>query len=183
MDGARLFNAAVALGLPASALAAEVDSVMFCLSKGLSAPVGSMLAGSRDFIAEARRVRKLLGGGMRQAGIIAAAGIVALTEMVDRLAEDHANARHFANGLADLPGVAIQPETVETNILFFGMTDAEGRIDVAANMALTQAAAQAGLLLSSGDDGRIRAVTHYGVERADVDRALTVIHRVMEARV
>ena len=94
---------------------------MFCLSKGLCAPVGSMLAGSRDFIDEARRVRKILGGGMRQAGILAAAGIVALNEMVDRLAEDHANARRLADGLANIPGIAIEPETVETNILFFAL--------------------------------------------------------------
>ncbi|HUY78070.1 MAG TPA: low-specificity L-threonine aldolase [Ktedonobacterales bacterium] len=182
MDGARLFNAAVALGLPASALAAEADSVMFCLSKGLSAPVGSLLAGSRAFIAEARRARKLLGGGMRQAGIIAAAGIVALTEMVDRLADDHANARHFAYGLAETPGIVVEPETVDTNIIFFGFNDDAGRIDVAANTALTQAAAQAGALFSGGDDGRIRAITHYGIERADVDRALEVIRRAMTAR-
>src|SRR5579884_1746137 len=120
LDGARIFNAAVALGVPVRELAAEVDSVQFCLSKGLSAPVGSIVAGSRDFIAEARRVRKLLGGGMRQAGIIAAAGILALTEMVDRLAEDHANAKRLAEGLAAIPTIAIEPETIETNILFFG---------------------------------------------------------------
>jgi len=179
MDGARLFNASVALGLPASALAAEVDSVMFCLSKGLSAPVGSVLAGSRAFIAEARRARKLLGGGMRQAGIIAAAGILALTEMIDRLRDDHANARHFAYGLDETPGIAVEPETVDTNILFFGVRDGEGRIDVAANAALTQAAAQAGALFSGGDDGRIRAITHYGIERADVDRAIEIVRRVV----
>src|SRR5579884_828778 len=120
LDGARIFNAAVALGVPVRELAAEVDSVQFCLSKGLSAPVGSIVAGSRDFLAEARRVRKLLGGGMRQAGIIAAAGILALTEMVDRLAEDHANAKRLAEGLAAIPTIAIEPETIETNILFFG---------------------------------------------------------------
>ncbi len=127
MDGARIFNAAVALGIPVSALAAEVDSVMFCLSKGLSAPVGSMLAGSSEFISEARRMRKLLGGGMRQAGILAAAGIVALNEMVERLAEDHANARKLAEGLANIPGVAVDPSVVESNMVFFGAADGEQR--------------------------------------------------------
>lgn len=179
LDGARVFNAAVALGVPARELAAEVDSVQFCLSKGLSAPVGSIVAGSREFVAEARRVRKLLGGGMRQAGVIAAAGIVALTEMVDRLAEDHANAKRLAEGLANIPGVAVEPETVETNILFFGLRDAAGRpADVA---PFVEAAARAGLLLSGGDDGRIRAVTHYGVTAADIDRALSIAERAVAA--
>src|SRR5262249_56454741 len=107
MDGARVFNAAVALGLPASALAAEVETVMFCLSKGLSAPVGSMLAGSREFVEEARRMRKVLGGGMRQAGILAAAGILALTEMVERLAEGHANAQRLGRGLGNIPSAGV----------------------------------------------------------------------------
>ncbi len=178
MDGARLFNAAVALGVPASELAAEVDSVQFCLSKGLSAPVGSMLAGSRSFIEEARRVRKLLGGGMRQAGIPAAAGILALTEMVERLAEDHANAKKLAEGLANIPGIAIEPETVETNILFFGMRGADGQPgDVA---PLVTAAASGGVLCSGGDDGRIRAVTHYGISAGDIERALTVFAAAMK---
>jgi threonine aldolase len=178
MDGARVFNAAVALGIPVSALAAEVDSVQFCLSKGLSAPVGSMVVGSRAFVDEARRVRKLLGGGMRQAGIVAAAGIVALTEMVERLADDHANARRLAEGLARIPGIAIAPETVETNILFFGMQDATG--NAADVTPLVTAAAQAGVLLSGGDDGRIRAVTHYGIDQADIDQTLTVVAEAMQ---
>jgi threonine aldolase len=179
MDGARLFNAAVALGLPASALAAEVDSVMFCLSKGLSAPVGSMLIGASDFIAEARRARKLLGGGMRQAGVIAAAGVVALTEMVDRLAEDHANAKRLAGELAEIPAIAIEPETVETNILFFGVRGPDGQPgDIAPLVAAT---ARAGVLLSDGDDGRIRAVTHYGITAEDVDAAIEVIAAELKA--
>ncbi len=179
MDGARVFNAAVALGIPVSALAAEVDSVQFCLSKGLSAPVGSMVVGSRAFIEEARRVRKLLGGGMRQAGIIAAAGIVALNEMVERLAEDHANAKKLADGLAQIPGLTIEPENVETNILFFGVCGDDGAAgDVA---PLVTAAAKSGVLLSGGDDGRIRAVTHYGISEADIERALAVLAEAMEA--
>ena len=178
MDGARVFNAAVALGIPVSALAAEVDSVQFCLSKGLSAPVGSMVVGSHAFIEEGRRIRKLLGGGMRQAGILAAAGIIALTEMVDRLAEDHANAKKLANGLARIPGITIEPETVETNILFFGVRDGNGKpADVT---PLVTAAAQFGVLLSGGDDGRIRAVTHYGVSEADIDHALSVLADAMQ---
>ena len=171
MDGARLFNAAVALGVPARELAAEADSVMFCLSKGLSAPVGSMLAGSRDFIAQARRGRKLLGGGMRQAGVLAAAGIVGLTEMVERLADDHANAQRLAQGLAEIPGIRIAPETVETNILFFDALDADGQPQ---NEAFTRAAAAQGVLFSGGDLGGIRAVTHDGISVADIDRALQV---------
>ena len=171
LDGARLFNAAVSLGVPASALAAEVDSVMFCLSKGLSAPVGSMLAGSRAFITEARRGRKLLGGGMRQAGILAAAGILALTEMVDRLTEDHANARRLAQGLAEIPGVQVAPESVQTNIFFFDVLDDAGQ---PRNEAFTHAAAALGALFSGGDLGAIRAVTHYGISDADIERALQI---------
>ena len=147
---------------------------MFCLSKGLSAPVGSMLAGSSDFIAEARRVRKLLGGGMRQAGIIAAAGIVALNEMVERLAEDHANARKLAEGLANIPGVSVDPTTVESNMVFFGAADGE-------NERLVEAVAAEGLLLSGSDDGRIRAVTHYGITAEDIDTALAIMSQVAQA--
>ena len=178
MDGARVFNAAVALGIPVSTLAAEVDSVQFCLSKGLSAPVGSMVVGSRAFVEKGRRIRKLLGGGMRQAGILAAAGIIGLTEMVERLADDHANAKRLAEGLAAIPGITIAPETVETNILFFGVRADDG---TAADVTpMVTVAAQSGVLLSGGDDGRIRAVTHYGIGEADIDRALTVLAEAMQ---
>lgn len=181
MDGARLFNSAVAQGLPASQLAAEVDSVMFCLSKGLSAPVGSVLCGTRAFITEARRGRKLLGGGMRQAGVIAAAGLLALTEMVERLAEDHTNAKRLAEGLAAIPGILIQPEIVETNILFFAVRGEDGQPgDVA---PLVSAAAERGVLFSGGDDGRIRAVTHYGVSADDITAALEAVSAAMAAPV
>ncbi|MBF6591328.1 MAG: low-specificity L-threonine aldolase [Ktedonobacterales bacterium] len=179
LDGARLFNAAVALGLPVRALAAEVESVMCCLSKGLAAPVGSILAGSTAFIDEARRGRKLLGGGMRQAGILAAAGIVALTDMVERLAEDHTHAKQLADGLAEIPSLAIAPETVETNILFFGVRGEDGQ--PADTTPLVTAAAQAGILLSGGDDGRIRAVTHHGITAADIEAVLVAIRRIQEA--
>jgi threonine aldolase len=179
MDGARFFNAVVALGIPASALAAEVDSVMFCVSKGLAAPVGSLLVGSRDFITEARRGRKLLGGGMRQAGVIAAAGILGLTEMVERLADDHANARKLAVGLANIPGIQITPETVETNIFFFDALGPDGQFH---NNAFIAACEAEGALFSTGDTGSIRAVTHYGVESSDIDRALQIAERVMASR-
>lgn len=178
MDGARLFNAAVALGVPVHVLAAEVDSVMCCLSKGLSAPVGSVLAGSRAFVDEARRVRKLLGGGMRQAGVLAAAGIVALERMVERLAEDHAHARRLARGLAELPGIAVAPESVETNILFFAVIGPDG--EPADPTALVAAAAAEGVLLSGGDDGRVRAVTHYGITAAEIDTALDILARALQ---
>src|SRR5438128_4526843 len=118
LDGARVFNAAVALGVDVRELTGPVDSVMFCLSKGLSAPVGSMLAGKRDFIERARRARKMLGGGMRQAGVLAAAGLCSLNEMVARLAEDHANARRLVLGLDGAPGLHIDLERVETNMVF-----------------------------------------------------------------
>lgn len=177
MDGARFWNAVVALGVPAPTLAGEVDTLMFCLSKGLSAPVGSMLCGTAAFIAEARRTRKLLGGGMRQAGVIAAAGVLALTEMVDRLADDHANARRLAEGLANIPGILIEPETVETDILFFGVAGADGL--PGDTTPLVEAVAQHGVLFSGGDDGRIRAVTHYGIRAEDIDRALAVVADVM----
>ncbi|HEX6818572.1 MAG TPA: low-specificity L-threonine aldolase [Ktedonobacterales bacterium] len=179
MDGARVFNAAVALGVPVSQLAAEVDSVQFCLSKGLSAPVGSMLVGSRDFITEARRTRKLLGGGMRQAGILAAAGILALSEMVERLAEDHANAKRLASGLANISGIAIEPDTVESNILFFGVQNADGA--PGGNEALVSRVAEEGILFSGGDDGRIRAITHYGINAEEIDAALGAVETAMRA--
>jgi threonine aldolase len=179
MDGARFFNAVVALGVPASELAAGVDSVTFCVSKGLSAPVGALLVGARDFIAEARRGRKLLGGGMRQAGIIAAAGLLGLTEMVERLADDHANARRLAEGLANIPGIQLAQDAVETNIFFFDALGPDGQPNSAAFVA---ASAEEGALFSGGDSGAIRAATHYGVEAADIERALAIVARVMAAR-
>jgi threonine aldolase len=175
LDGARLFNAAVALGVPVSELAAAADSVTFCLSKGLAAPIGSLLCGTGPFIARARRMRKLLGGGMRQAGVIAAAGIVALEEMVDRLAEDHANARRLAAGLAALPGIALRADEVESNFVFFRVLDGEGH--PTDGEPLIAAAAAQGVLISTGDQGRLRCATHSGVTAADVDRALEGLAR------
>ena len=174
-DGARIFNAAVALGVPASEFAQSTDTISFCLSKGLSAPVGSLLCGPRDFIAEARRQRKMVGGGMRQAGIIAAAGIVALETMIDRLAEDHANARRLAEGLADIPGIALDPARVKTNIVFFDLQP--GTLTAP---QLAERVAREGVLIGVNAERRIRVVTHYGIERDDIDTALGVINRAMK---
>lgn len=176
MDGARIFNAAVALGRPAAELVAPVDSVMFCLSKGLAAPVGSLLVGARDFIAEARRYRKLLGGGMRQAGVLAAAGLVALEMMVDRLAEDHANARRLAEGIAAIPGLKVDMETVQTNMVMVDIAD--GRWTAA---ALVQALKQEGVLCNDTGPRRIRMVTHKDITAADVELALDAIARTVKA--
>jgi len=170
IDGARIFNAAIALETTAADLAREADSIMFCLSKGLSAPIGSLVCGSGDFVLKARKARKMVGGGMRQVGVIAAAGIVALDEMVDRLAEDHANARALAEGLASIPGIVIDPSTVETNIVIFGVEGFEAA-------RLSSRLRESGVL-SSGFRGRIRMVTHHGIERSHVDEAL---ERVREA--
>lgn len=173
LDGARIFNAAVALGVEARTLTAAVDSVTFCLSKGLSAPVGSVLCGSKTYIETARRYRKMLGGGMRQAGIIAAAGIVALNTMVDRLAEDHDNARLLAEGLAELPGLRLDPTTVRTNIVIFDVTAAIGASGLAARLK------DRGILCSLPGPNRIRMVTHYGIVRSDIERALQAAREVL----
>ena len=164
MDGARVFNAAVALGVSVAEVCRPVDSVMFCVSKALAAPVGSLLCGSKEFVAKARRARKMLGGGMRQAGIIAAAGIVALETMVDRLAEDHENAHRLAAGLADIRGVSVQP--VETNFVMvdFSATGVAPRELVAA--------ARAEDVLCSAGGTRMRLVTHKDVDRQGVEKAL-----------
>jgi len=171
LDGARLFNASVALECPASALTAEADSVGFCLSKGLACPVGSVLCGGADFIEEARRWRKMVGGGMRQAGVIAAAGIVALDSMVDRLAEDHANARKLAYGLAEIPGVTLDLEKVQTNLVWFGVPEGKGN-EIAAGLR-----AEGVNMLGGGSV--LRMVPHYGVNADDIDFALTATQRVM----
>ncbi|MFZ5814368.1 MAG: low-specificity L-threonine aldolase [Bacillota bacterium] len=175
MDGARVFNAAVALGLPVAEVVAPVDSVMFCLSKGLGAPVGSILAGSAEFIARARRNRKLLGGGMRQAGILAAAGLVALRTMVERLAEDHANARALARGLTEIEGLRVELETVQTNMVMFDVLDE--RWDGA---SLAGAISRAGVLCNAMGPRRIRLVTHNDVPADAIPEALERIARVVK---
>jgi threonine aldolase len=166
MDGARVFNAAVALGVPARALAEHADSVMFCVSKGLAAPVGSILVGSTPFIDAARRVRKVLGGGMRQAGVLAAAGLYALDHMVDRMADDHALARRLAEGLRSL-GWWIDRETIQTNVFFARPPE---DVDTTSMMIRLEAA---GLRIASPyTDRSMRLVTHYGITSEDIDRAL-----------
>ncbi len=169
-DGARLWNAAVAQEEELARLAEPFDSLSVCLSKGLAAPVGSLVAGSRPFIAEARRARKVLGGGMRQAGVIAAAGIVAITEMIDRLAEDHANAQRLTEGLISLGYRPTHP--VETNIIIF--EPPEG-INLSGRSAQWR---EQGLLINPIGPQSFRAVTHYGLEAADIDRALAIIAQV-----
>jgi len=167
LDGARIFNAAIALETTPREIASGADTVSFCLSKGLGCPVGSILCGSREFIGGARRTRKVLGGGMRQAGIIAAAGIVALTTMVDRLAEDHQNARALAQGLALVAGLNVRPVKNRTNMVVF---DVDGDAD--ASQRLAAAMQQRGVLISPRAATSFRAVTHHGISRADVDRAV-----------
>lgn len=176
LDGARVFNAAVALGVPMASIAAHVDSIQFCLSKGLAAPVGSIIAGTADFVARARRIRKMVGGGMRQAGVLAAAGIVALEQMVDRLAEDHANARRLALGLAEIDGVSVDATSVQTNIVMFGFTSPA--VDLG---RVREALATRGVLVNAMDAARFRAVTHYGVSRDDIDQALVALGDIMNA--
>jgi len=176
VDGARIFNAAVALGVDVRSLVADADSVTFCLSKGLAAPVGSLVCGRREFIHEARRGRKVVGGGMRQAGVLAAAGIVALEQMVDRLAEDHANARSLAAGLAGLPGIQVEDVAVRTDIVFFNVvrSDLDGP-------QLTARLAERGVRMLPLGPRRIRAVTNYHVTAEDIQAALQIIREVLGA--
>ena len=175
LDGARIFNAAVALGRPVVDFARCVDSVMFCLSKGLAAPVGSLLCGSRDFVTRARRVRKMLGGGMRQVGVLAAAGLVALTSMVDRLAEDHANARRLAEGVARLRGMRLDLGNVQTNIVIFNLArPAEAGELVSGCLARKVRVHQIG-------PASIRCVTHKDVDAEDIERALEAFREITAA--
>ena len=174
LDGARIFNAAVALGVEVKELAADADSVTFCLSKGLAAPVGSLVCGSREFIAKARRARKVVGGGWRQAGVIAAAGIVALEQMVERLAEDHANARRLAEGLATLPGIVLDPARVQTDIVIFELQ----REDMTPE-ELAKRLWERGVWLFAIGGRRLRAVTNYHVTAEDIERALEIFAEVL----
>jgi threonine aldolase len=175
MDGARLWNACVATGTSPAAYAAPFDSVSVCLSKGLGCPTGSLVLGSKDFIKRVHRFRKMVGGGWRQAGFLAAAGIYALDHHIDRLEEDHRKALKLAQGLADIPNVVINPAEVETNILFFDVSRAERTAqEVAA------AAKEKGVLLHPTAKTRIRCVTHLDVSFEDVDHALEAIEAVMK---
>jgi len=176
MDGARIFNAATALGVDAKEIAACADSVMVCLSKGLCAPVGSVLVGSEAFIGRARKNRKILGGGMRQAGFLAAAGIIALKDMTRRLDEDHENARYLTRALQQLPGIVIEPESVEINMVFFGIDRPESfRQNLPAEL-LSQ-----GVKINGEDQGLFRFVTSNDVTRADLDRVVTLLKSMLEA--
>ena len=174
LDGARIFNAAVALGIDVRQIAQYADSVMFCLSKGLAAPVGSILAGSRDFVLRARRWRKMLGGGMRQAGVVAAAGIYGLERMVDRLAEDHRHARRLYDGLAAIDGITVEPRPPETNIVFWELADRD--LD-AASFILALAARD--VAVGELGRGRIRAVTHFGITAQDIELAVDAVRGLM----
>ena len=174
LDGARIFNAAIALDTTVAEIARPFDSVMFCLSKGLGAPVGSMIAGSKDFIKEAIVARKILGGGMRQAGVLAAAGLVALEESPKILIEDHANAKRLAEGLAELRGVNIDPERVRTNIVIF---------DIAATgMTTSQFSAELksrGVLANGVNAREMRMVTHYDVSREQIGQVIQTVREIL----
>ena len=173
-DGARVFNASAASGIPVKEYAALGDSIMFCLSKGLSAPVGSMLTGPKDFIDFARRVRKALGGGMRQAGVLAAPGIVALTEMVDRLEEDHERAKKLALAIAELPGVSLNPAHVETNIIIFGFNHPKISIP-----EFLEKLKEEGILALETSGARVRFVTHKDIDDNDIDRTISAFRKIL----
>jgi threonine aldolase len=179
VDGARLFNAAVALGVPARDLVAPADSVTFCLSKGLACPVGSVVVGSRGFIWRARRARKLLGGGLRQVGVLAAPGLIALRDgpagMIERLAEDHRNARLLADGLAGIEGVRdLDPTRVRTDFVIFRVPDRAAFLD---------GMAREGVLMVAYPHGQVRAVTHYGIDVRHVEQVVATAARVLRASV
>ena len=173
MDGARIFNAAVALKRDVKDFTKHVDSLMFCLSKSLSAPIGSIVVGTHNFIERARKVRKILGGGMRQAGIIAAPGIIALEKMIARLEDDHTNARFLAEGIAEINGIKVNLETVQTNIIMLDV----GGLGVESKVFITKLK-ECGVLALNEGKTRVRMVTHRGIEKEDVEKALSKIEEV-----
>ncbi|WP_110515364.1 low-specificity L-threonine aldolase [Herpetosiphon llansteffanensis] len=175
MDGARVFNAAVALGVPASAITQHVDSVQFCLSKGLGAPIGSLVAGSAEFIKKVHRWRKMLGGGMRQVGVVAAAGLIALNEGRERLIDDHVNAKMLAEALSQLPQIELDLASVQTNIIVFGLRDSSFTPE-----QLAERLRQAGVLIVPFK-GRLRAVTHVDVNRDQCAEAASIIADVLQS--
>jgi threonine aldolase len=176
LDGARIFNAAAAQGIEAKALAAPVDSVTFCLSKGLCAPVGSVLCGSKEFIHKARRLRKMLGGGMRQAGVLAAAGIVALETMTTRLVEDHARAKKLAKGLMHIPGLYLDPDVPATNMVFLGLTpEIKSSPEVVAEKLK-----QAGILVGVTGPRTFRLVLHYWIDDPGVERTIAAFQQAVQ---
>jgi threonine aldolase len=174
VDGARIFNAAAALDVDVRELVQDVDSVQICLSKGLCAPVGSIVCGSAEFIAEARRARKVVGGGMRQAGVLAAAGVVALEQIADRMGEDHVRAKRLAEGLAGIPGLDVGPAV--SNILYFGLTEQVSMMpeEVVAGLA------ERGVRLLGRVGGRFRAVTHYWIGDEDIERTIQAMREVIQ---
>lgn len=176
MDGARLFNAAVAQNIDAAEIARHVDSVTFCLSKGLCAPVGSVLCGSADFINRARRARKALGGGMRQAGVLAAAGVVALNDMVERLSDDHDHARLLAEGLANMPGIAVDVAMVRTNMVFFELAD---DVPLSSEEVAQRMQAEANVWVGTNGPRGFRAVTHYWIGENEVRSFLGSLEYVL----
>jgi threonine aldolase len=186
VDGARLFNAAIALGVPAATLVRDADSATFCLSKGLACPIGSVVVGSREVVDRARRARKMLGGGMRQVGVIAAPGLIALrdgpTGMIERLADDHANARRLAEALAELPGVEdaaggarFDPARVRTNLVIF-------RVPAGQRRAFLNALSDDDVLMIPFGPEAVRAVTHYGIEEDDIERVIEASRRALGVR-
>ena len=173
LDGARIFNAAVALEVPAEELVKDVDDVSFCLSKGLSCPVGSVICGTQEFIDQARRWRKMVGGGMRQAGVLAAAGLVAMDTMIDRLADDHANAKKLAEGLANIDGLSVDPERIQTNIVIFEVDPA-----LATVQEFMGALDREGVKVSYPGEHTIRMVTHRHIDSGEIDQALSRVSSV-----
>ncbi|MGZ6343911.1 MAG: GntG family PLP-dependent aldolase [Candidatus Limnocylindrales bacterium] len=192
VDGARLFNAVVALRTSARELLREADSASFCLSKGLACPVGSLVVGGRDFIWQARRARKLVGGGMRQAGVLAAPGLLALRDgpagMIERLADDHANARLLAEALAELPGIdGLDPARVRTNFVLFTVTartsasPAAGLPPLELRRRFLEALASQGVLMVDYPGGKVRAVTHYGIEARHIAPVVAAVQEALQA--
>ncbi|MCX7655899.1 MAG: low-specificity L-threonine aldolase [Treponemataceae bacterium] len=171
LDGARIFNAAIALGVEARDIASSVDSVMFCLSKGLCAPVGSLLAGSEDFIAVARRKRKVMGGGMRQVGVLAAAGLIALTEMTKRLGEDHEHARYLAKKLAEIPGIQVDMSALDINMVFFSLPQQKDPL------AFVKELRGHNILINPPESGQFRFVTHYWIDRPAIDSVIAAVQK------
>ncbi len=178
MDGARIFNAAVAQNLAPAELTQYVDSVSFCLSKGLAAPVGSVLCGSADYIRRARRVRKSLGGGMRQAGILAAAGIIALQEMIDRLEEDHRHARLLADGLAKMPGICVEEDMVKTNLVFFALDE---HVPYSTREIAQRMREKGNVWVGTMGQRQFRAVTHYWIGEEDVKIFLELLDDILQS--
>jgi threonine aldolase len=170
IDGARIFNAVTASGVQARTICAETDTITFCLSKGLGAPVGAMVCGTKDFIAEARRVRKMLGGGMRQAGIIAAAGVYALTHNVARLSEDHENAKAIARSLAGTPWAKLDPMDVVTNIIYFRTPGRDAE-------AVVRSLAEQGILSWATSVDQVRFVTHLDISRDDTREIVRILEK------